>query len=293
LTALYKIDSGLVYQKLDANAKWEQVDFYPTPNQSGTINPKYLVIHYTAGRLDAHGTAQYFQRPEAKTSAHLNLSEDGTLTQNVSLEKKAWHAGKSSWGGDQNLNNHSIGIEVCNPGPLEITSLGYKSWFGKYYDDVRIIESPHPNRPDGQVFGWLPFTESQIQVLLNLGKVIVKEYRLLETVGHDMISPYRKSDPGPCMSSLVYNKLNEEDRCGDGGGWDWFVDMKISEHLNGRAGPGTEFSVLAKLKPGEDIDEIIERRGVWWQIETVSGLIVWVHNKFLRTRRFELRKKDN
>ena len=284
----YRVNDGFV-QTLDGGQHWKQVDFYPTPNQSGTIRPKYLVIHFTAGRSDAHGTAKYFQRPAAKASAHLNLSEDGTLTQNVSLNKKAWHAGKSSWGGDNNLNNHSIGIEVCNPGPLEITANGYKSWFGTYYDDPSIIEGPHPNKPDGQVYGWLPFTDEQIQVLLNLGRVIIDEYNLLETVGHDMIAPYRKTDPGLCMSQTIYRKLNDQPRCDDSTDaetdWIWYVSNDIQEHLNGRSGPGTGYSVLAKLQPCTIVEEIVERKGVWWQVETGDGLIVWVHSKFLRTRR--------
>jgi N-acetylmuramoyl-L-alanine amidase len=286
----YKINSGLVFQK-ETGGEWKQVDFYPTPNQGGDINPKFFVIHFTAGRLDAHGTAQFFQKPSAKTSAHLNLSADGTLTQNVSLEKKAWHAGKSKWGGVSNLNNHSIGIEVCNPGPLEKTSKGWKAWFGKIYDDPEIIEAPHPNNPTGPVYGWLPFTEEQVEVLLNLGHVIHDEFDIIETVGHDMISPGRKFDPGPCMSTNVYRQLNggSRDDVDEGSEfeWEWYVSHEVSGHLNGRAGPGTSHAVVAQLKPGEMIDEIMERQGVWWQVDTREGKVVWVHSKFLRTRKLD------
>lgn len=286
----YKIDSGLVFE--NKSGKWEQVAFYPTPNQGGQIKPKYFVIHFTAGRLDAHGTAQYFQKPEAKASAHLNLSEDGTLTQNVSLEKKAWHAGKSSWGGVSNLNDHSIGIEVCNPGPLEKTSGGWKAWFGKIYNNPDIIEAPHPNKPNGPVYGWIPFTEQQIEVLLNLGRVIVDEYDILETVGHDMISPGRKTDPGPCMSTNIYRLLNETSRdnvdVSDKNKWDWYVSPDVSS-LNGRAGPGTTYETIVELQPGQMLDEVLDRKGVWWEVETEDGKIVWVHSKFLRTQKLDKR----
>lgn len=294
----YRVDSGLVFQKQDGE-DWKQVDFYPTPNQGGDIKPKFFVIHFTAGRVDAHGTAQYFQRPSAKASAHLNLSEDGTLTQNVSLEKKAWHAGRSKWAGLKNLNSHSIGIEVCNPGPLTITKNGYKAWFGKMYDNPDIIEAPHPNNPNGEVFGWLPFTEAQIAVLVELGHVIHEEFDIIESVGHDMISPGRKFDPGPCMSNNVYRQLNDRDRAeGDTEAkvyeWEWFVSNDINGHLNGRSGPGTSYDKIAKLAPGQIIEEVMERRGVWWEVETEDGAFAWVHSKFLKTRKLEDKlRKDN
>lgn len=285
----WKIDSGLIFRR-DDQGKWKQVDFYPSPHGGQDIKPKFFVIHFTAGRQDAHGTAQWFQNPSAKASAHWNLGEDGTVTQNMSLEKKAWHAGKSHWAGLSNLNNHSIGVEVCNPGPLEKTSKGWKAWFGKVYNDPDIIEAPHPNNPTGPVYGWIPFTEEQIEVLVELGKVICDEYDIIETVGHDMIAPGRKVDPGPCMSNHVYRILNQKDRDDrqfeakyD---WEWFVREDVNT-LNGRSGPGTEYSVLESLAGGTELEEIHERRGVWWQVETHDGKIVWVHSKFLKMERLE------
>ena len=49
-------------------------------------------------------------------SCHYMVREDGRIVQMVSEDKRAWHAGKSSWEGSSDVNSRSIGIEICNPG---------------------------------------------------------------------------------------------------------------------------------------------------------------------------------
>lgn len=276
----YKVQNGLLYYTNRAG-DWQQVEFFPTPNQGDKIDPKFLVIHFTAGRANARNTAMYFQKPEAKTSAHLNLDMDGSFTQNVELDRKAWHAGRSSWAGMTNLNKHSIGIEVCNPGPLTITRNGYKAWWGQNIDNPDIIEAPHPSNPNGQVFGWVPFTEQQIDSLINVGQQLMQEYNLWECVGHDMISPGRKSDPGGCMDHRVYDIINDS-RSDHDIDWVWKVH-RVSEFLNGRSGPGTNYDVVCRL-PLNSTVEIIQRQGTWWFVENETGQQVWVHSGYLFKR---------
>ena len=253
------------------------IEFVPSINTSGEIRPRFLVIHYTAGSLDARGTAQYFQKPSAKTSAHLCMDLDGSVIQSVPFTTKAWHAGRSTWAGYTGLNSHSIGIEVCNPGPLTKTTGGqYKTWWGQTIDHPDIIEAPHQNNPSGPVYGWLPFTYQQVESLIDIGQVLMEEYDLHECIGHDMISPGRKTDPGPCMDVRVYDRINnsrnEENEL------QWQV-AEVSS-LNGRAGPGTHYQILHTLSPGDDV-EVLMRNGLWWQVEVDNGIQVWVHSKFL------------
>lgn len=274
----YKVQNGLL-NYINSGGNWQQVDFYPTPNQGNKIEPKFLIIHFTAGAGDAHATAKYFQKPSAKTSAHLNLSKDGTWTQNVELDRKAWHAGKSSWAGMTNLNKHSIGIEVCNPGPLTITAGGkYKTWWGAEVDSTDVIEAPHPNNPDGPVYGWIPFTEAQINALIDVGQQLMEEYNLWECVGHDMIAPGRKTDPGPTMNHRVYDLINDS-RSDTEIDWVWKVH-RVNEYLNGRRGPGTNYDVVAKL-PLDSKVEVLERRGIWWFVENETGQQMWTHSGYL------------
>jgi N-acetylmuramoyl-L-alanine amidase len=278
---MYNIQNDVLWQS-NSTGNWDQIEFFPTPNKSGTITPKYLIIHYTAGAAGARATAQYFQKPEAKTSAHLNLDVDGTWAQNVEFNVKAWHAGKSSWAGDKNLNDCSIGIEVCNPGPLTITRNGYQTWWGATIDNPKIIEAPHQNDPNGPVYGWVPFTEAQVEALIEVGQLLMQEYGLQEALGHDMISPGRKTDPGPCMNYRVYDKINAY-AAGTQGNWEWYV-ANVQNFLNMRSGPGGENSVVAQL-PKDSALEILSRQGIWWNVETDEGQQGWVHSKFLGTRR--------
>ncbi len=44
------------------------------------------------------------------------MFEDGGIVQCVPEARRAWHAGESSWAGKTDINSHSIGIEIANPG---------------------------------------------------------------------------------------------------------------------------------------------------------------------------------
>ena len=56
------------------------------------------------------------QSKVAKVSTHFVISKNGTIYQMVDDLNIAWHAGKSKWGRDTNLNSKSIGIELVNKG---------------------------------------------------------------------------------------------------------------------------------------------------------------------------------
>jgi len=278
----YAVKNSFLYN-LTQNNDWEQVEFFPTSNQGDIIQPRSLVIHYTAGAADARATAQYYQKPESKVSAHLTLDKDGTFVQSVELNRKAWHAGKSEWAGFSDLNTHSIGIEVINPGPLTISANGgFQTWWGKTVTDSNIIVAPHPNDPNGPKYGWIPFTEQQVNALIEVGQIIMQEFGLQECVGHDMIAPGRKTDPGPCMNYRVYDHINAY-AAGTQGSWEWYV-ANVNSSLNGRSGPGSEHSVVKELAKGTTL-EILKRQGIWWNVETDMGEQMWVHSKFLGTRK--------
>lgn len=53
--------------------------------------------------------------PAAEVSAHYLISETGEIWQLVDEVKRAWHAGRGSWGDVTDVNSHSIGIELANP----------------------------------------------------------------------------------------------------------------------------------------------------------------------------------
>ena len=47
-----------------------------------------------------------------KVSAHFLVRRDGSVVQFVPVERRAWHAGASSWRGRSRCNDFSVGIEL-------------------------------------------------------------------------------------------------------------------------------------------------------------------------------------
>ncbi len=110
-------------------------------------------------RLDWSAHPYFEQIRGAEVSAHFVIQRDGQLTQFVSTDDRAWHAGKSSWRGRDNCNDYSIGIELEG---LE----------------------DHPFEP------------AQYGQLGTLLKAIAANHPIEHVVGHEHVAPGRKRDPG-------------------------------------------------------------------------------------------------
>lgn len=75
-----------------------------------------IVLHHTAMAGDAEAVGRFFARPSAQVSAHYVVDRSGYIVQSVADDLRAWHAGRSQFQGRPNVNNYSIGIEICNLG---------------------------------------------------------------------------------------------------------------------------------------------------------------------------------
>lgn len=76
-----------------------------SPNFNDRRGPlDMLVLHYT-GMETGEAALLRMCDPSAEVSAHYMIWEDGRLTQLVPEDKRAWHAGVSSWQGDTDLNS--------------------------------------------------------------------------------------------------------------------------------------------------------------------------------------------
>lgn len=108
----------------------------------------------------------YFQTiADLKVSSHLLIRRDGSVLQFVNLKDRAWHAGRSSFEGENECNDFSIGIE------LEGT------------DET-------------------PYTDAQYERLSALSALIMDawpEITMGRITGHSDIAPGRKTDPGPAF----------------------------------------------------------------------------------------------
>lgn len=142
----------------------------PSPNFNDRQHDvDMLVLHYT-GMPTGQEALDRMCDPEAAVSAHYMVWENGHIVQLVGEDKRAWHAGISSWQGDSDLNSRSIGIEVVNGG---------HDW----------------PRADGSL---APYPDEQIEAVIALCQGILERWTIpaRRIVGHSDIAPVRKEDPG-------------------------------------------------------------------------------------------------
>jgi N-acetylmuramoyl-L-alanine amidase len=91
---------------------------YPANNREprrGAAKPSLLILHYT-GMASAAKAIDWLARSESGVSCHYVIDERGRITQLVPEDLRAWHAGVSYWRGETDINSHSVGIEIHNPG---------------------------------------------------------------------------------------------------------------------------------------------------------------------------------
>lgn len=122
--------------------------------------PQYVILHHTTNDTALQALAT-LTSPERMVSAHYLVGRDGTVYQLVDERHRAWHAGASRWGSDEDLNSASIGIELDNDG-----------------------HEPYP--------------EAQVQALLALLADIKTRHEIPREnfLGHGDVAPGRKVDPG-------------------------------------------------------------------------------------------------
>lgn len=94
--------------------KIDGIDFRQAKLIGGTITPTIVVLHDTAGRLTKFNSRDYLAT-NAAASVHFVVERDGTISQLVQTNRRAGHAGQSSYHGRSGCNDFSIGIEIVNP----------------------------------------------------------------------------------------------------------------------------------------------------------------------------------
>lgn len=252
--------------------------FVATPNMGRKVEPRYLVIHYTAGR-SARESIGFLATKKAGASAHIVIGRDGAITQMVPFDRVAWHAGESRWEGVVGLNSHSIGIELDNAGWMKRGPNGkWISCFGAAYPDAEVSEAVHRNEKTAR--GWHEYTPKQIEAAQELSRVLVRTYGIRDVIGHDDISPGRKQDPGPLfpMESFRNKVMGKRDEQPD--------VFAATEQLNLRKGPASGEPLVEALPMGTRV-EVLEESGSWRRVRVLDGvhdrddLHGWVHGRYL------------
>lgn len=129
----------------------------------------HIILHCIDPMINAGGVKGIFESDGV--SAHYVVKPEGTVTEYVSPDKIAFHAGPSSFGEISGFNKCSIGIEFESPGYAK----GGADWF--HFE---------------------PFTDAQRAAGIALVSQLVERFGIdrQNILGHSDIAPLRKTDPG-------------------------------------------------------------------------------------------------
>lgn len=117
------------------------------------------VEQFFVNRLDPAVHPYFATIAELQVSTHFYVHRSGRIVQFVGCDRRAWHAGKSSWAGVDNCNDYSVGIELQG-------------------NDV------------------VPYTAEQYDSLWAVVDALRTRYPIDALAGHCHIAPERKTDPG-------------------------------------------------------------------------------------------------
>ena len=163
------------------NHIFKDVKYFPSPNFNSRPNESdisLIVIHcislppknyegeyvkdFFLNKLNSSEHLYFKGISDLKVSSHLFIKRNGEIVQFVPFNKRAWHAGESSYKGINDCNNFSIGIEL------------------------------EGNEEDF-------YTDNQYKSLINVTNTILYHYPNIDKtriIGHSEIAPNRKTDPG-------------------------------------------------------------------------------------------------
>lgn len=145
---------------------------FASPNYSVRNNQiNFIIIHYT--EMNDEAAIAKMCDPAAGVSCHYLIKASGEIIRLVKDEYAAWHAGSSYWQGLEQLNDHSIGIELDN-------------------------------------LGCRPYTLIQMNNCLELCQQLIQLHNIppANILGHSDISPDRKIDPSPFFDWSYLAKHN-------------------------------------------------------------------------------------
>ena len=133
-------------------------------------------------RLDPGAHPYFGQIAHLRVAAHILIRRDGSATQFVALDRRAWHAGLSSFCGRECCNDFSVGIELEGSDDTPFTAAQYTR-LGAATNRIR-------------------------QLFPAIGSDRI--------VGHSDIAPGRKTDPGPLFDWDRYRRMIAESPPGVG-----------------------------------------------------------------------------
>lgn len=266
----------------------------------GPITPDLVIVHDTAGRLEAGNSAAYLRgRNAAKASVHFVVERDGSIEQQVPVHQRANHAGRSRYHGREGCNAFSLGIEIVNPGKMQRAAEGVaRAWWGQTFSvseyDIQWVET----REHGAGY-WMAYPEAQIvAVQALLAQLFDQVETLADIQPHWFVSPGRKVDTNPLfplehLRARILGRDDPTDAAAERGsepvdGAFVVVDLDPSgvnlhsESLNMRRWPSFNPNVIGQIPDGTVVPVL--RRGIFegreWLCVFYSGQEGWIVSRY-------------
>ena len=155
-----------------------------------TITKKAIVIHHTAGHtVDKNGNDNMthvngWNKSGIHVGAAFSISYHGKIYQHFDPIYWIYHLGLKTTT-NKKMNSESIGIELCNEGPLRKMPDGTFKWFDGKISYLRPKDIPVQNPWRGHEY-WAPYSDAQMKALIWLVNHLCKTYYISKKlVEHD------------------------------------------------------------------------------------------------------------
>jgi N-acetylmuramoyl-L-alanine amidase len=273
------------------NHKVEGLAFKQAHHVGGEITPSIVILHDTAGRLEAGNSAAYLaSNNTGKVSVHFVVERDGSITQLVPTNRRANHAGQSSFQGREWCNGFSIGIEIVNPGKMTGSAYSARAWWGEVFSDGSGAELEEIETAEHGEGVWMAYTEAQIDALVALLEVLFRDIpTLTDITTHWYVSPGRKVDTNPLfplehIRARILGRDDPADVAAEAGSVppvinDMLVQIEVgNDTLNLRRWPSFNPNVIAAIPDGVVLP--VQRSGTFagrdWHRVAYGGHEGWI-----------------
>lgn len=181
--------------------------------------PEGAIVHWTAGHRNGLVNGAEFMKSSGMN--YFLVSKEGEVGQGDPLDQWGYHAGASSYAGvSGTVSDELVGFECQAAGNLRKNGEFFYPWWdnGKNLEANRIPKEEvvySAKRGNISPGYYHAFTQHQMQGLrkalcwLHLNKPSVFQIKLI--VGHDEVSPGRKSDPGAALIDPQGNPITMEE----------------------------------------------------------------------------------
>ena len=143
---------------------------------------RQIVIHHTASNGNGKNVITYWNKNSERIGVAFVIDREGIIYQTFSSSHWAHHLGTHELNNTL-LNKQSIGIEICNWGPLKLQKSKYVNYLNQEIplEEVYVYDSPFRGS-----FYYQKYTDKQLESLTSLINYLAETYNIPKDYKKDM-----------------------------------------------------------------------------------------------------------